>query len=337
MKVGWKMSVSISMLNIGTNLGDKEQNIKDAIFMLNKCSEINILKLSSFYETEPYGDVIQDNFFNVGVKIETTLSPLKLLEFCQKIEQELGRVKKEKWGSRIIDIDIITYGNKQINEKNLQIPHPYAHDRLFVIMPLIEIDSNLKVKDIRNNEVVVNTKTYEMSELEKESNLSKWIEKIDNSFIKKTKQAIAKIVFYSNFEHEKAKYTITVSKSKNNNYILVKHKERSYFEIPGGKCESQNYLLEARRELEEETGTKKYDIEYNMSYAIDVQGQFNYTHIYSAKLYDFQVNEKFEMEKVEEFKEIPVRLNYEMHKYVLWVYETKILNKEDKIQAVFYW
>ena len=135
----------IFMLNtayiaLGSNLGDKEQNIKKAISLLaEKCE---ILKISSFSKTEPVGFLDQDWFLNGVVKIETDLNPLELLKFLKKIEVEIGRIKTFKNGPRIIDLDILFYNKIILNQKDLIIPHPNLHKRLFVLEPMSEIDSN---------------------------------------------------------------------------------------------------------------------------------------------------------------------------------------------------
>ncbi|MBI2541443.1 2-amino-4-hydroxy-6-hydroxymethyldihydropteridine diphosphokinase [Candidatus Woesearchaeota archaeon] len=124
-------------VGIGSNIGHKEENIRKAVDLIKeKCK---ILKKSSLYETEPVGYREQDWFLNCAIEIETKLEPLELLEFLQSIEKKMGRIKKIKNGPRIIDMDILFYDNLFINEKNLIIPHPRLHERLFVLEPLKEI------------------------------------------------------------------------------------------------------------------------------------------------------------------------------------------------------
>lgn len=126
-------------LGIGSNIGDKEDNIRKAVVMIKeKCK---ILKSSSLYETEPVGYKEQDWFLNCAVEIETKLEPLELLDFLQSIEKKLKRAKTIKNGPRTIDLDILFYGDKIVNEANLVIPHPRLHERLFVLEPLKEIAS----------------------------------------------------------------------------------------------------------------------------------------------------------------------------------------------------
>lgn len=123
---------------LGSNLGDKNKNIDEALKRL-KDNGIKILKLSSIIETEPYGYKDQDKFLNAVCLIETELAPHELLNMLLQIEREMGRVRTIKWGPRVIDLDIIFYDDLIINDENLIIPHPDAHNRIFVMGPLSEI------------------------------------------------------------------------------------------------------------------------------------------------------------------------------------------------------
>lgn len=124
-------------IGIGSNIGDREENIRKAISLIKeKCK---ILKMSPLYETEPVGYRKQGWFLNCAVKVKTDLKPQKLLEFLQSIEKRLGRVRTIKNGPRTIDLDILFYGKKIINEDNLIVPHPRLHERLFVLEPLNDI------------------------------------------------------------------------------------------------------------------------------------------------------------------------------------------------------
>lgn len=113
------------------------------------------MKVSSFYETEPVGYVDQPDFLNLCVEIQTELSPKAVLERGLAIEQQLHRVRKERWGPRTLDIDILLYGDQIIEEQDLTIPHPRMTERAFVLIPLQEIAPNkieprtqTKIKDI---------------------------------------------------------------------------------------------------------------------------------------------------------------------------------------------
>ncbi len=125
-------------LSLGSNKGNKIQNIELAIKKINH-SGIRILNISKKYITEPWGKKDQNEFLNCILEIESDLSPWKLLKILKKIELELGKKIIERWGERTIDIDIIFYGNKNIYEKNLIIPHPRFHLRKFVLIPLCDI------------------------------------------------------------------------------------------------------------------------------------------------------------------------------------------------------
>lgn len=125
------------ILSLGSNLNDRENNLAKA---LTKLSQICILtKQSKIYETSPWGKTDQSNFLNQVIVAETKLQPQELLKQINLIETKLGRVRQEKWGPRVIDIDILYYGNLIINQENLKIPHPYLQERAFVLDPLEEI------------------------------------------------------------------------------------------------------------------------------------------------------------------------------------------------------
>ena len=133
-------------LSLGSNLGDRLSNIQQAVSSLSMSDKINIVKTSSFYETEPWGNKNQNWFVNAAVAIDTNFSPEELLKFCQNIEMQLGRVRneQEKWQQRAIDIDILMYDNQIISlSEKLIIPHPYMHKRAFVLVPMLEVKSDL--------------------------------------------------------------------------------------------------------------------------------------------------------------------------------------------------
>ncbi|NLM21841.1 MAG: 2-amino-4-hydroxy-6-hydroxymethyldihydropteridine diphosphokinase [Peptococcaceae bacterium] len=150
----------IAYLSLGSNQGDKKNNLEAAISLLANSQEIKILSISSFYETEPWGGVEQDSFLNMVLKIDTTLSPLKLLHRCLEIEGILGRKREMRWGPRIIDIDILIYQDVRIDSDELTIPHPYMEQREFVLAPLREIAPELilpsgqKVNDLKGQGIV---------------------------------------------------------------------------------------------------------------------------------------------------------------------------------------
>ena len=132
-------------LGLGTNLGDKEANLRTAIYKLQERIGKQV-SLSSFYETAPWGFESDHSFLNAAIGLETSLSPIEILHITQEIEKELGRTKKSVNGSysdRLIDIDILLYDNLVLQTLELTIPHPLMTERDFVMKPLIEIAGNV--------------------------------------------------------------------------------------------------------------------------------------------------------------------------------------------------
>lgn len=134
-------------LGLGTNLGDRLEKLQEAIYHLQQIEGIQINSLSSVYETDPVGVVNQPEFYNMVVKISTTLAPLELLDKTLAIEKKMHRVRTIRWGPRTIDIDILLYDEQEWDHPNLQIPHPRMWERAFVLIPLLDvIDSKTKEK-----------------------------------------------------------------------------------------------------------------------------------------------------------------------------------------------
>lgn len=125
-------------LCIGSNVGNRAANLRDAIVLLEK-NVGKVAKKSHVCETQPWGEPNQDLFLNQVVMLNTTLDPRDLLDKISRIERDLGRERKEKWGPRVIDIDILFYGKRVIRDKGLEIPHPELHKRAFVLVPMMEI------------------------------------------------------------------------------------------------------------------------------------------------------------------------------------------------------
>ena len=128
-----------SFLSLGSNKGDRELNISQAILQICQLEGVELVAQSGLYETNPVGLVEQPNFLNCAVKIITSLDPLDLLEKLQGIETQLGRKRLEYWGERTLDIDILLCGDKIIRERLLKVPHPLMFERGFVLVPLSEI------------------------------------------------------------------------------------------------------------------------------------------------------------------------------------------------------
>ena len=131
------MKENKAFIGIGTNIGDRRQNIENALAKISKIAKIK--KKSSIHETKPIGYKDQKDFLNMAIEIETDLPPTDLIIRLQEIEHKMGRIRNIKNGPRIIDLDILTYGNEIINEPNLVIPHPRMFEREFVMEPLKEI------------------------------------------------------------------------------------------------------------------------------------------------------------------------------------------------------
>lgn len=133
------LEYSTAYLLLGGNLGDRMTNLKKAIELLND-KVGKVLAISSLYETAAWGKTDQPSFLNQAIALQTNLSALEVLDQALSIEQELGRVRKDKWGERLIDIDLILFGDQIINiPDKLQVPHPHMQDRKFVMEPLAEI------------------------------------------------------------------------------------------------------------------------------------------------------------------------------------------------------
>jgi len=132
--------MTICYLGIGSNLGNRRRNIRLALKKVKELQDIKIIKISKIIETEPLGGPRnQGKFLNAALKIETKLSPFDLLERLKNIERELGRTKTVRFGPRPIDLDILFYGDKIIQSRKLEVPHPRIFEREFVIQPLSEV------------------------------------------------------------------------------------------------------------------------------------------------------------------------------------------------------
>ena len=129
-----------AFIGLGSNLGDREANIRQALQFLEQLPETTIVRGSSLYDTEPVGVSDQPNFLNGVVQIETHLAPRQLLWNLMLIERRLGRVRTQQWGPRVIDLDLLLYGDEVVEEDDLQIPHPLMTKRSFVMVPLVEIE-----------------------------------------------------------------------------------------------------------------------------------------------------------------------------------------------------
>ena len=146
-------------LSLGSNLGNRLENLNNAIKFLNNLISTKVVRVSNFYETKPFGVLEKQNkYINCCLKLETDLDPEMLMGACFGIESSLGRERTHKFCSRTIDIDMLLYGNRSINEKNLIIPHPRMSERAFVLIPLYDINKKIFLKN-KNLNLVVKTCT----------------------------------------------------------------------------------------------------------------------------------------------------------------------------------
>ena len=132
------------ILALGTNIEPREQYLKDSLEKIEE-NNLKIILESSIYETPAWGGVADQNFLNMCIEVETSLGAYELLDTIQKIELELGRVRKEHWGNRTIDIDVITFDDLVFNDDRLIVPHKYIHDRNFVLAPLVEMYDSIEI------------------------------------------------------------------------------------------------------------------------------------------------------------------------------------------------
>ena len=137
------MNKHIVFLSLGTNLGNRLENLKQVLESLKEFCQV--VASSSVYETDPWGFIDQPIFYNQVVRIETILEPLPLLQEIKKIELEMGRIPTFQYGPRLIDIDILLYDRLMMNSPELEIPHPQMKSRAFVLTPLVEIAPDLVI------------------------------------------------------------------------------------------------------------------------------------------------------------------------------------------------
>lgn len=151
-------------IGLGSNLGNPEENLREALKMLDRGTEIKVTAVSSLYLTEPVGFEDQPWFYNCVAELETELPPEKLLDILQSIENDLGRVRTIRWGPRTVDLDILLYDKLTIDNDRLVVPHPRMQERSFVMVPLDEIaplaqfPDGKSVSEIRRN--LKNEKKY---------------------------------------------------------------------------------------------------------------------------------------------------------------------------------
>jgi 2-amino-4-hydroxy-6-hydroxymethyldihydropteridine diphosphokinase len=126
------------MLGLGSNLGDRLANLQAAVNLLAEAPGVRVVRSSRVYETAPVGPA-QPDYLNAVLEVATDLEPHGLLAICVEVERELHRVREERWGPRTIDVDILTFDDRTIDDADLVVPHPRMHERAFVLVPLMEL------------------------------------------------------------------------------------------------------------------------------------------------------------------------------------------------------
>lgn len=130
-------------LSLGGNLGDPAQAMGAALRLIDAGSETEVIAVSSLYRTPPWGKLDQPDFLNIAAEVATNLEPRAFLDLCLDAEHRLKRERRERWGPRLIDIDILMFGDRRISEPGLDVPHPRMTERAFVLVPLAEIAGDL--------------------------------------------------------------------------------------------------------------------------------------------------------------------------------------------------
>jgi 2-amino-4-hydroxy-6-hydroxymethyldihydropteridine diphosphokinase len=133
--------VTRAYLALGSNLGDRLVTLQRAVELLGAVHGVRVVRSSRVFETAPVGPP-QPEYLNAVVEVDTDLDPLALLRAGQDVERELGRERRERWGPRTIDVDVLTFDDAEIDEPGLRVPHPRMHERAFVLVPLGELDAD---------------------------------------------------------------------------------------------------------------------------------------------------------------------------------------------------
>lgn len=135
--------MNITFISLGSNIGNRLDYLQQAVRLLQQTEQVNVVNMSSIYETDPVGYEDQAAFLNMVVEIETLLTPHEILKKCNEIEAELGRKRDIRWGPRTVDLDILLYNEENVKTEDLIIPHPRMMERGFVLIPLVELQANL--------------------------------------------------------------------------------------------------------------------------------------------------------------------------------------------------
>ena len=137
--------MTVAYVGLGANIGPREVTLLRAVDLLAEADDVEVLAVSQLRETDPVGMADQPRFLNGAVRIDTSLPPHALLELLLRIEESLGRVREERWGPRMVDLDLLVYGELIVDEPGLRVPHPRLHQRRFALEPLAELDPEVVV------------------------------------------------------------------------------------------------------------------------------------------------------------------------------------------------
>ena len=150
------VAVIRAYIGLGSNLNRPAKQIERAFELLAELPDTELVSRSSLYRSEPMGDIEQPDFVNAVAKIATSLDAFALLANLQQIEDRQGRIRGERWGPRVLDLDLLVYGDEQIQSESLIVPHPGIGQRNFVLLPLREVEPDLTIPGLaRISEIVV--------------------------------------------------------------------------------------------------------------------------------------------------------------------------------------
>jgi 2-amino-4-hydroxy-6-hydroxymethyldihydropteridine diphosphokinase len=140
-------------LGLGSNLGDRRGNLLEALRLLDAMEDVRVLEVSSVYEAEPWGVLEQPDFLNLVAELATTRTPRGMLAACAEVEEKLGRIRGQRWGPRVIDVDILLYDDIKLEDEDLIIPHPHMLERDFVMVPLLELRPDMELAGERGEDL----------------------------------------------------------------------------------------------------------------------------------------------------------------------------------------
>lgn len=152
-------------ISLGSNMGDKQSHINQAVSLLDAHVSVSQVRLSSLYASAPIGYLEQDDFINAVVEIKTTLRSKDVLLLCQSIEQQLYRKRIKRWGPRTIDLDILLYDDQRVSKPELEVPHPRMHERAFALLPLLELAPDVRLNGVAASKFLENVQDQSIQRL----------------------------------------------------------------------------------------------------------------------------------------------------------------------------